>query len=61
MSAKAWAKTKTIIIAVNIFGAAEGFLPKALILERPQTANTPHGPKTQRLKITISVRLRPII
>lgn len=33
MIANVWANKRAMIIAVNIFGALEGFLPKALILE----------------------------
>jgi hypothetical protein len=32
MTANAWANKRAITIAVNIFGALEGFLPKALML-----------------------------
>lgn len=40
-----------MIIAVNILGAEEGFLPKALMLAKPDDAITAHGPKMQKKKI----------
>jgi hypothetical protein len=38
------AKIKAMIIACSIFGAAEGFLPSALILAYPIAAITVEGP-----------------
>jgi hypothetical protein len=38
------AKTNARIIEINIFGAAEGFLPIALTPENPTAAITPEGP-----------------
>ena len=49
--ARASAKTSAIVIAVNILGAAVGFLPKALILANAAAAITPVGPRMQREKI----------
>ena len=48
-------------MAVNILGALEGFLPKALMLAKLPKAKTAQGPKTQSPKIIISDRLRPIL
>jgi len=55
------ANTRVIIIAVNIFGALDGFLPKALILEKLAKAKTAHGPNTQKKKIIIITILRLIL
>lgn len=60
MIAKDCAKTKAMIIAVNILGALEGFLPKAVMLENVPAAKTAHGPSIQRQKIMTSERLRLI-
>jgi len=59
--AAAWANTKAIIIAVKIRGAAEGFLPKALILALAQAAKTQHGPKIQKVKIKSNDKLRSML
>jgi hypothetical protein len=61
MSARASANTRVIIMAVKIFGADEGFLPKALMLAKPVAANTAQGPRRQKIKIIITNRLRLII
>jgi hypothetical protein len=60
MIARAWAKTREIIIAVKILGALEGFLPKALILAKLPAANTAQGPITHNPNIIISAILRLI-
>jgi len=58
MIAAASANIKTIIIAVKILGAAEGFLPSALTLAFPQATKTQHGPNMQKVKIRSKARLR---
>ena len=42
-----------MIIAVNILGADEGFLPKALMLANPDEAMIAQGPRIQKKKIRI--------
>jgi hypothetical protein len=59
--AKACAKTKAIIIAVNILGALEGFLPKALMLAKLEAAKTAHGPRIHKAKIKTNAMLRLIL
>ena len=49
-----------IIIAVKTFGALEGFLPKALILEKLLAAKTRQGPKMHIEKIIMRARFRDI-
>ncbi len=56
--AKACANTRARIIAVNILGALEGFLPRALMLAKALAANTAHGPMIVRVKMIISAILR---
>jgi len=51
MIARLWAKIKEIIMAVKIFGAEEGFLPKAFILAKLQAEKTAHGPRIHKPKI----------
>lgn len=58
--AKDCAKTKAIIIAVKILGALEGFLPKAVILEKVPAAKTAQGPRMHKQKIITKARLRLI-
>ena len=60
MMANASAKTRAMIIAVNILGAAEGFLPSALILARLEAAKTAHGPIILNIKIIINAMYRLI-
>jgi len=60
MIAAASAKTRTKIIAVNIRGADEGFLPKAVMLALAQEPKTQHGPSIQKIKIRSNDRLRSI-
>ena len=45
------AKISMMIIAVKIFGAEEGFRPRALMLAKPEDAMTAQGPKIQKKKI----------
>ncbi len=45
------ANTIETIMAVNIFGAAEGLRPRALILANTAAAITPQGPNMHRAKI----------
>ena len=45
------ANTSEIVMAVNIFGAAEGLRPRALILANTAAAITPQGPNIHRAKI----------
>ena len=61
MMAKASAKTRAIIIAVNILGALEVFRPKAWIPAKEPAAKTRQGPNTQTIKIKIKERLRLIL
>jgi hypothetical protein len=49
--AKVCAKTSPMIIAVKILGALDGFLPKALILEKHPAAKTAQGPNIHKVKI----------
>ncbi len=51
MTAMDSAKTSPMIMAVNILGALDGFLPNALILEKLAMAKTAHGPMTHKVKI----------
>jgi len=59
--AAASANTRTNIIAVNILGAADGFLPSAVILALEHWANTQHGPAMQSVNISKSARFLSII
>jgi len=61
MRDNAWANTRAIIIAVNIFGAPDGFLPRAVMLAKAQAAITKQGPNMQIPKINRSAILRLII
>jgi hypothetical protein len=45
------ANTSEIVMAVKIFGAAEGLRPRALMLVNATAAITPHGPNMHRAKI----------
>jgi hypothetical protein len=54
ITASACANTKAIIIAVNIFGALEGFRPKALMLAKLLAAYTAQGPSMHKAKIITS-------
>jgi len=47
-------------MAVKIFGAAEGFLPKACMPEKLAAANTRQGPRIQKMKMMIKAILRLI-
>lgn len=58
ISASASAKIRDIIIAVNIFGALEGFLPKAFMLAKLDAAKTAHGPSMLNTNIIMRARLR---
>ena len=51
---------KTMIIAVKIFGAADGFLPNADILAKPADAIIIAGPKIHSAKINIIITSRLI-
>ena len=55
MIAKASANIRDTVIAVNIFGAAEGFLPRALILANAAAAITAEGPKIHTKKISNNI------
>jgi hypothetical protein len=59
--ATASANIRTIIIAVKIRGAAEGFRPRAPMLDFPQIAKTQQGAKIHKAKISNSEILRSII
>ncbi len=52
MTANAWANRRAMIIAVNILGALEGFLPNALMLAKLLAANTAQGPNKLKPNIT---------
>jgi hypothetical protein len=54
--ASASAKTSAMTIAVNIFGALEGFLPRDWMLAKLPAANTAEGPRTHKVKIITSAR-----
>lgn len=60
MMAMASAKINVIVMAVRIFGAADGFRPKAPMLENPAAAMTIAGPNMQSAKITVSAKFRVI-
>ncbi len=45
------ANTSEIVMAVKIFGAAEGLRPRAVMLANTAAAITPHGPNMHRAKI----------
>ena len=60
INARLWAKTKLIIIAVNILGAAEGLRPKAFILADEPKAKTKQGPKIHSPKIIIKAKFLSI-
>jgi hypothetical protein len=53
MIANAWANRSAMIIAVNILGALEGFLPNAFMLAKLLAANTAQGPNTHKPNINI--------
>lgn len=55
MIAKASAKIKATVIAVNIFGAADGFLPRALMLANAAAAITAEGPRIHTKKISNNI------
>ena len=50
-----------MIIVCNILGAAEGFLPRALMLDFPQAAKTQQGPNIQSANINKSARFLSIL
>ena len=54
------ANTSPMIKAVNIFGALEGFRPRAVILAWLPIPNTAQGPRIQRAKIKNKAKLRSI-
>jgi hypothetical protein len=54
------AKINVMVMAVKIFGAADGFRPKAAMEENPVAAMTKAGPNTHREKISVNARLRSI-
>ena len=63
--AKLCAKTNPIIIAVKILGADDGFLPKALILEKLPAAKTAHGPNIHKAlsnteRVLVGLDIRPL-
>jgi len=60
MIATASANIRTIAIAVNIFGAAEGFLPRALIPEKALAPITKALPNMHKANIIISERFLDI-
>jgi hypothetical protein len=59
--ARASAKISAMLIAVKIFGAADGFLPKAFILANTAAAITPEGPRTHKRKISNNIICLAII
>ncbi len=48
-----------MVIAVKIFGAADGFRPSAWMLAYPPAAKMADGPKTEIIKISTSAASRP--
>lgn len=60
-NAKASANTKAIIIAVNIFGAADGLRPSEIILAKALAAKTAHGPIIHKVNITVRAIFRSIL
>ncbi len=48
-------------MAVKILGAAEGFLPKAVILLVPHIAKTAQGPSTQNKEVIIIAKFLSIL
>lgn len=60
IKAKLSAKSNVAMRAINILGAAEGFLPKALMLAAEAKAKTIDGPKTERPKIRIKPKFLSI-
>jgi hypothetical protein len=61
ISDTAIASTNIMVIAVNMRGAAEGFLPSALMLLLPQITNTQHGPNIPIVKISSKARFLSIL
>jgi hypothetical protein len=47
-----------MIMAMKIFGAAEGFRPSDVMLAKELAANTAQGPSTQNIKMMTSATLR---
>jgi len=60
ITARASANTRAMIMAVNILGALDGFLPKALMPEKLAAAKTAQGPRIHRPKIKNSEMFLPI-
>lgn len=58
MKATASAKAIATIIAIKILGAADGFLPKDVMLAKELAAKTAHGPKMQNAKTMTRAILR---
>ena len=58
MKATASAKAIATIIAIKILGAADGFLPKDVMLAKELAAKTAHGPKMQSAKMMTRAILR---
>lgn len=58
MKATASAKAMAMIMAMKIFGAAEGFRPSDVMLAKELAANTAQGPSTQNTKMMTNATLR---
>ncbi len=61
IKATASAKAIATIMAIKILGAAEGFLPKDVMLAKELAAKTAHGPKIQNAKMMTRDRFRSIV
>lgn len=55
------ANTIAMIIAVNIFGVAEGLRPNAVMLAKALAMMTEMGPRTHKLKIKTKATFRDIV
>ena len=53
IKAKASANAKAMIIAVNIFGAADGLRPSEIMLAKALAAKTAHGPIMHKVNIIV--------
>ena len=60
IKAKDSANASAMIIAVKIFGAAEGLRPREIMLAYALAANTAHGAKIQKLKIIVNAKFLSI-
>lgn len=61
INAKASANAKAMIIAVKIFGAAEGLRPNEIMLAKALAANTAQGPIIHKVNIIVSAIFLSIV